>query len=78
MYISSVHNRKRCISPRETSAECKSHKDKTNQSNDITYGIDISARAVVLGHVPSQRLIHIRTTQHQQIPLRTKTEDEVR
>ena len=35
----------------------------------LTYGINICTRAVIFGHIASQRLIHIRTTQYKQISL---------
>ena len=54
----------------ETDRKIERCTDNSMHVQVLTYGINICTRAVIFGHIASQRLIHIRTTQHKQISLR--------
>ena len=54
----------------ETDRKIERCTDNSMHVQVLTYGINICTRAVIFGHIASQRLIHIRTTQHKQISLK--------
>ena len=54
----------------ETDRKIERCTDNSMHVQVLTYGINICTRAVIFGHIASQRLIHIRTTQYKQISLK--------